>query len=94
MPLEGTRQKGRPALAGLLLSVRGECFSAGHVRPGYNLLRVYRSKLADTVLAGASIETIRRRLLKVGARVRETPQRLWVHIAGGFPYREVLGLVM
>jgi len=60
----------------------------------YNLLRVLRGKLADTVLAGASIETIRTRLLKVGARVRETVRRVWVHIAGGFPCREVLGLVM
>lgn len=60
----------------------------------YNLLRVYRDKLADTVLAGASIETIRSRLLKVGARVRETVRRVWVHIASGFPYREVLALVM
>jgi hypothetical protein len=60
----------------------------------YNLLRVYRTKLADTVLEGASIETIRSRFLKIGARVKETVRRVWVHIAGGFPYREVLALVV
>jgi hypothetical protein len=45
-------------------------------------------------VGGASIETIRSRLLKVGARVRETVRRVWVHIAGGFPCREVLAVVM
>lgn len=60
----------------------------------YNLLQVYRGKLCDTALAGASIETIRSRLLKVGARVRQTARRVWVHIASGFPYREVLVVVL
>ena len=60
----------------------------------HNLLRVYRTTLRGTPLEGASIETIRSRFLKVGARVRETVRRVWVHIATGFPYREVLALVM
>jgi len=60
----------------------------------YNLLRVFGSKLAGTVLEGATIETIRTRLLKVGARIRQTARRVWVHIAGGFPYREALVTVM
>ena len=60
----------------------------------YNLLQVYRGKLCDTALAGASIETIRSRLLKVGARLRQTARRVWVHIASGFPYREVLVVVL
>jgi hypothetical protein len=60
----------------------------------YNLLRVFGSNLHGTVLEGASIETIRTRLLKVGARVRQTVRRVWVHIASGFPLREVLTLVL
>ena len=60
----------------------------------YNLLRVFGSKLCGTVLEGASIETIRTRLLKIGARIRESVRRIWVHIAGGFPLREVLALVL
>jgi len=60
----------------------------------YNLMRVFGSKLCGTVLEGASIETIRTRLLKVGARIRQTARRVWVHIAGGFPLREVLALVL
>lgn len=60
----------------------------------YNLLKILGTKLADTVLAGASVETIRSCLLKVGARVRETVPWVWVHVATGFPYREVLAIVM
>jgi len=60
----------------------------------YNLMRVFGSKLCGTVLAGASIETIRTRLLKIGARIRQSVRRVWVHIAGGFPLREVLALVL
>jgi len=60
----------------------------------YNLLRVYHGLLKDTALEGASIETIRSRLVKIGARVRSTSRRVWVHLAGGWPFREVLELVM
>jgi hypothetical protein len=60
----------------------------------YNLLRVFGSKLSGTILQGASIETIRTRLLKVGARVEQSVRRVWVHIASGFPLREVLALVL
>ena len=60
----------------------------------YNLLRVYGSKLCGTVLEGASIETIRTRLLKVGARIEQSVRRVRVHMAGGFPLRQVLALVL
>ena len=56
----------------------------------YNLLRAYRDMLAGTELQTASVETIRSRLIKIGARVRRTVRRVWVHIASGFPLREVL----
>lgn len=56
----------------------------------YNLMRAYRETLAGTEMATASIETIRSRLIKIGARVRRTVRRVWVHLAGGFPLRQVL----
>jgi len=56
----------------------------------YNLMRMYRDMLAGTELETASVETIRTRLIKIGARVRRTVRRVWVHLAGGFPLREVL----
>jgi hypothetical protein len=40
------------------------------------------------------IETIRSRLLKMGARIRATVRRIWVHIASGFPLREVLAVAL
>jgi hypothetical protein len=56
----------------------------------YNLLRAFRGMLAGTVLEHASIETLRTRLVKIGARVRQTARRLWVHLSSAFPLREVL----
>ncbi len=60
---------------------------------GYNLMRVFRGALVGTELEGASIETIRSRLLKIGARVRQTVRRIWVHLSSAFPLREVLARV-
>ena len=56
----------------------------------YNLLRAFRGTLAGTALEHASIETIRTRLIKIGARVRQTTRHLWVHLSSAFPLREVL----
>jgi hypothetical protein len=37
---------------------------------------------------------LRLKLLKIGARIRETSRRIWVHLASGYPHRELLaGLV-
>jgi len=60
----------------------------------YNLLRVYHGLLKNTSLEGASIETIRSRLVKIGARVRTTCRCVRVHMASGWPFRAVLRLVM
>ena len=56
----------------------------------YNLMRVFRTTLAGTELETASVETIRSRLIKIGARVRQTVRRVWVHLATAFPLAEVL----
>jgi len=56
----------------------------------HNLMRAYRDMLAGTELEAASVETIRSRLIKIGARVRRTVRRVWVHLASGFPLRDVL----
>jgi hypothetical protein len=60
----------------------------------YNLLRVFAGKLEGTDLEGACVDRVRTRLLKVGARIEETVRRVWVHIASGFPLREVLAVVL
>lgn len=52
----------------------------------YNLLVLFRLRaLATTALATATLGTVRLRLFKVGARVRHTARRLWVHLATGWP---------
>ena len=60
----------------------------------YNLLKMFHGLLTDTAFEGASVETIRTRLVKIGARVRTTLRRVWVHLASGWPYREALAVVM
>ena len=59
----------------------------------HNLMRVYRQMLAGTELEGASVQTIRSRLIKIGARVRRTVRRVWVHLSEAFPLADVLGRV-
>ena len=60
----------------------------------YNLLRAFRGTLVGTVFEHASIETIRTRLIKIGARVRQTSRRIWVHLSSAVPWRDVLTRVM
>jgi hypothetical protein len=45
-----------------------------------------RLGLAGTELARAQCQTIRLKLLRVGALVRVTVRRVWVHLASGCPY--------
>jgi hypothetical protein len=49
-----------------------------------------RRHLQGTELETAQVNTLRLKLLKIGARLRETCRRLWVHLASGYPYRELL----
>ena len=44
----------------------------------YVLLHALRGPLAATGLASAQFDTLRLRLLKVGARVRQSVRRVWV----------------
>jgi hypothetical protein len=74
--------------------------SAGKMRA--NQLRLYFSSVAymllqalrrlglkGTKMAKAQCNTIRLKLLKVGAQVRVTVRKVWVSLAGGYPYAEL-----
>jgi hypothetical protein len=50
------------------------------------LLRRY---LEDTELETAQVDTIRLKLLKIGARVRQTSRKIWFHLASGYPLQEL-----
>ena len=57
----------------------------------YALLNALRRLgLAGTELAEAQCQTIRLKLLKIGALVRVTVRRVWVHLSSGYPYTEVI----
>jgi hypothetical protein len=55
----------------------------------YALLHALKKYLQGTVLENAQIGTIRCRLLKIGAQVVQSCRRLWVHLAGGYPWKRL-----
>ena len=64
----------------------GLLFSGG----AYVLLEALRRLgLAGTELARAQVGTIRLKLLKIGALSRITVRKVWVSLAGGYPYAEL-----
>jgi len=60
----------------------------------YCLFWLLRHHLQGTELATAQVNTLRLKLLKIGARIRETSRRIWVHLASGYPYHDLLALVL
>ena len=54
----------------------------------YILLQELRKCLEKTELAKAQVRTLRAKLLKIGAWVKETVRRVWIRMAGGFPLKE------
>jgi hypothetical protein len=75
--------------------------SAGKMRA--NQLRLYFSAVAymlmqalrrlglrDTEMASAQCNTIRLKLFKIGAQVKVSVRKVWVSLAGGYPYADLL----
>ena len=57
---------------------------------GYSLMQALRRLgLRGTELAQAQCATIRLKLLKIGALIRITVRRVWVSLAGGYPYGDL-----
>ena len=48
-----------------------------------------REGLADTELANAQVGTIRNKILKIGARVVCSVRRIVIHLAGGYPFKNL-----
>ena len=56
----------------------------------YVLLHALRRLgLQGTTLAKAQCDTIRLKLLKIGAQVRVTVRKIWVSLASGSPYATI-----
>ena len=58
------------------------------------LSAIRRQALAGTELARAQCGTIRLRLLKIGARIRVSVRRVWVHMSSAYPQAELFMLAM
>ena len=53
-----------------------------------------RRELHGTPLAHAQVETVQRKLLKLGVRVQETARRIWLRFASSCPVRHLWPLVL
>jgi len=58
------------------------------------LMQGLRRQLAGTELATAQVSTLRAKLLKVGARIRQTYRRIWVQLPTSYPWQRLWGLVL
>ena len=79
-----------------LFADRSSCtgFAANQLRMAlssmaYVLMNTLRGALAGTELANAHPNTIRLRLLKIGARVRTSVRRILFSCASGYPWRDL-----
>ncbi len=53
-----------------------------------------RDYLYGTPWQKLEVETLRRRMLKIGVRVRETTRRIWIHLSSAYPEQEIFWRVM
>lgn len=53
-----------------------------------------RLGLKDTDLARAQCQTIRLKLLKIGAQIRVTVRNIWISLAAGYPYHQIFAEVI
>lgn len=61
----------------------------------YVLLEYIRTHaLRGTELSRARCDTIRLKLLKIGARIVRSVRRIVIHLAGGYPYKNVLAIAV
>ena len=61
----------------------------------YVLLNAVRQfGLKDTELKEAQCDTIRLKLLKIGARVRVSVRRVWLSLSAAYPWKHVLSQVL
>ncbi len=60
----------------------------------YQMFVRLRDYLHGTPWHKLEIETLRRRVLKIGARIRQTTRRIWVHLSSAFPEQPLFHLVL
>lgn len=60
----------------------------------YHLFLSLRRYLDGTPWKNLEIETLRRKLLKIGARIRETTRRIWIQCSSSYPEQRTFLLVL
>ena len=66
------------------------CFRLVLFALAYQLLNLFRRRLSNPALRTATVGTLRERLFKVGALLRQSTRRFWLHLSSGWPNRELL----
>jgi hypothetical protein len=69
------------------------CFLANQFRLflhalAYQLFLRLRDYLEGTLWKNLEIETLRRRMIKIGARIQQTTRRIWIHCSSAYPEQD------
>ena len=56
----------------------------------YQLINLFRRRLSNPELQRAQVQTLRAKLFKVGALIKQSTRRFWLHLASGWPYQRLL----
>lgn len=56
-------------------------------------MHAFQKYLNGTELEKAQIGTLRCKLIKIGARIKQSCRRLWVNLAGGYPFQKIFMLL-
>jgi hypothetical protein len=60
----------------------------------YQMFLILRDYLWGTPWQKLQVETLRRRMLKIGARVQQTSRRIWVHLSSAYPEQDTFWRVL
>jgi hypothetical protein len=60
----------------------------------YCFIWFLRESLQGTELACAQADTLQLKLLKIGARIVQSSRRVWIHMASGYPYKELFAFAL
>ena len=66
------------------------CFRLVLFALAYQLINIFRRRLANPYLQRAQVQTLRVKLFKVGALVQQSSRRIWLHLASGWPHQNLL----
>lgn len=61
----------------------------------YEIIQLFKEYcLSGTELATSQAETIRRTIIKIGARVKATTRRIWVECCSAYPYKNLIKIIL